>query len=211
MIATTIDVRGWIRVTWLVVAFVVGGIGIGCIWWPAAQDISQRHARAMELYEEANTIDAAIRRASQLRSAQFRIKTDLAELGGVRSPGAITAALLQLLHEESKRQGVEVREVAPDTNPHTSPPPRTPQSSILKADVLAPEDIAVSVRGPFRNIVALVADLPRHDVLVDIRDIQLSSTEAARRPPILDVTLHATIYHLMSLPTVEISSERLIR
>lgn len=208
---TALDLRGWIRVTWMLVAFVIGGIGIGCIWWPAAQDISQRHARAMELYEEANTIDTAVRRASQLRAAQSRIKTDLAELGGVRSPGAITAALLQLLHEESKRQGVEVREVAPDTNEHTSPSPRTSRSSVLKADALAPEDISIVVRGPFRNVVALVADLPRHDVLVDIRDIQLSSTEAVRTPPVLDVTLHATIYRLLSLPTVGNSSAPFIR
>lgn len=208
---TTTDVRGWTRITWLIVAFVFGGIGVGCIWWPASQDISQRHARAMELYEEANTLDAAVRRASQLRAAQVRIRSDLADLGGVRSPGAITAALLQLLHEESKRQSVDVRELAPDTNPPASPPSRLPRSSMPNGGVLAPQDLSIVVRGPFRNIVALVADLPRHDVLVDVRDIQLSSSEATRKAPVLNVTLHATVYRLLTLPTVGFSRERFIR
>lgn len=199
---TAIDVRGLVRVTWLIVAFVVGGVGFGCIWWPASQQISQRHARALELYDEANTIDAAIRRSSQLRDAQLRIRSDLAELGGIRTPGAVTAALLQLLHEESKRQSIEVREVAPDANARASVP---------KADLLAPTELSIAVRGPFRNIVALVADLSRHDVLVDIHDIQLGATESTRNAPVLDATLHATMYRLVSLPAVGDSRDRIIR
>ena len=211
MTKKSMGVGSWVRVTWLAVVFVVGGIGIGCIWWPASQEISQRHTHALDLYDEANTIDAAVRRASQLRSAQSRITSDLAALGGVRSPGAVTAALLQLLHEESKRQEVEIREVAPDagaraTLSHQPPGPPSP-----KAEVLAPADVSIAVRGPFRNIVSLVAELPRHDVLVDIHDIQLSSTESTNTSPVLDATLHTTVYRLVSLPRVGTSRVRLVR
>jgi hypothetical protein len=203
-----IDVPGWVRVFWLVVVFIIGGIGIGCVWWPASEELSQRHAHAMELYDEANTFDAATRRASQLRSAQERIAEDLSELGGLRSPGAVTAAVLRLLHEDSKNESVQIREVAPDAAI------RSAVGTTEKAhqeDLLSGSDVAISVRGPFRNVIALVADLPRHDVLIDIHDIQITSTGALRKPPVLDVTLHSTIYRLVALPTMENSRVRTFR
>ncbi len=208
----SVDLRRWVRMTWLLITFIVLGIGVGCIWWPQSRVISEQHSRALELYDEANSIDAATRRASQLRAAQLRITSDLSELGGIRSPGAITVAVLQLLHEESKRQGVEIREVAPDTSVHGTPS-RVADGDFAKrkSDAFAPSDVSISVRGPFRNIVSLVADLPRHDVLIDVRDIQLSSTESVHKPPFLDVTLHTTIYRLESLPSAESFRVRTVR
>ncbi len=206
------DVRAWIRITWLLTAVVVAGIGIACIWWPQSEEISRHHARALELYDEANTFDAQTRRASQLRAAQSRITSDLSQLGGTRSAGAITAAFLQLLHEESTRQNVDVREVAPDTSAHASPSFVRDAAAVRTTDnVLATTDVAISLRGPFRNIVAFVSDLPRHDVLIDVRDIQLSSTQTVHRPPVLDVTLHTTMYRLVSTPTAGSSRVRTLR
>lgn len=204
------DVRGWARISWLFTAFTIVGIGIGVVWWPASQELAQRHAHALELYDEANGIDAATRRASQLRGAQARITSDLAELGGVRSPGEVTATVLRLLHEESKRENVQIREVAPDAAPHVSPI-TTSASAPAPPDVLSGSDVAIAVRGPFRNVVALVADLPRHDVLIDIHGIQLTSMAQERRPPVLDVTLHSTIYRLVALPSTGSSRVRTVR
>ncbi len=201
------DLRAWARVLWLLAAFMVLAVGVGCISWPGSQELSQRHAHALELYDEANAIDAATRRAAQLRAAQARIASDLTALGGVRSAGGVTAALLRLLHDESNRQAVDIREVAPDTTTHGS----DSAAAAIRANALLPSDVAISVRGPFRNIVALVADLPRHDVLIDVRDIHLSATESDRVPPVLDVTLHATIYRLAALLPLENSRVRTVR
>lgn len=205
----SIDLKGWVRVCWLFAAFIVGGLGVGIIWWPASRELAERHAHALELYDEANSIDAATRRASQLRAVQTRIASDLAQLGGVRSSGSVTAAVLRLLHDESKREAVQIREVAPDVA--MQPAPSTAAASSARDDVLSGSDVAISVRAPFRNIVALVADLPRHDVLIDIHDIQLTVIGAERKPPVLDVTLHSTIYRLAALPTVGSSRVRTVR
>ena len=201
------DLLAWARVLWLLAAFVALGVGIGCVWWPASQELSQHHSRALELYDEANAIDAATRRAGQLRAAQGRISSDLAALSGVRSPGAVTAALLRLLHDESKHQAVDIREVSPDDAAHSTSSP----AGAVRADPLVPSDVAISARGPFRNVVALVADLPRHDVLIDVHDVQLTATESDRVPPLLDVTLHATIYRLAALLPSETSRVRTFR
>ncbi len=205
-----IDMQAWVRVSWLFSTFVLG-LGVCGVWWPASQELSARHAHALELYDEANSIDAATRRAFELQQAQQRVATDIAELGGVRSNGAVTAAVLQLLHEESKRQVVQIREVAPEISAHVASAMNGGDLAAGHSDALSGSDVAISVRGTFRNIVALVADLPRHDVLIDAHDIQLASTEGDRKPPVLDVTLHSTIYRLVALPAMERSSVRSFR
>jgi hypothetical protein len=197
------------RVTWLLVAFVTAGIGIGGVWWPASQELSSRHAHALELYNEANAVDAALRRAAELRAAQSRISSDLAALSGARSPGAVTAALLRLLHEESKTQRVDIREVSPDSNAHMSS--GTAHSTAPSPQALIPSDLSISVRGPFRSVVALITDLPRHDVLIDVHDVQLSTTQTGRVPPLLDVTLHSTVYRLSAPLPLETSRVRSVR
>jgi hypothetical protein len=201
-----IDVAAWARIVWLGVAFVLFGIGVGLVWWPASQQVGQRRAHARELYDEANDIDDATRRAVELRAAKSQVETDLRLLGGMRSDGAVTAALLRLFHDEAKRTGVEIREVAPDTEQHA-----TASAALLKPGALGGYELAIGVRGPFRNVVSLLADLPRHDVLIDVHDVQLASPESERSVPVLDVTLHSTIYRVLAVPGGEVSHVRALR
>ena len=190
-----LDVAGWARIAWVGVAFMMFGVGVGLIWWPAAQRIGEIRSHARELYDEANDIDSATRRAAQLRDAQARVEADLRSLGGLRSDGAVTAALLQLFHDEAKRERVDIREVAPDSRSHDS---TSTNPTVRHSNALASYDLSIGARGPFRNVVALIADLPRHDVLIDVHDVQITSSDQQRNPPILDVTLHATIYRVVS-------------
>lgn len=183
----------WQRALWTLTAFVLFAVGLGRVWWPASQRIAQVRSDALELYEEANSFDATTRRAADLRATQARVEADLRLLGGIRSQAAVTAALLTLLHDRADRNGVEVRDV--------SPARESPKTSGSMKHLLSGADLAIGLRGPFRNVVAFIADLPRHDVLIDVHDIRVASSPAGRRVPILDVTVHATAYRVTSLPT----------
>lgn len=193
------DAASWRTTLWLVVAFVIFGLGVGLVWWPASQQVDQVRAHSRELYDEANRLDAAVERATQLQAAQGRIRSDLRTLGATRSTGALTAALLRLFHDEAKQSGVEIREISPEAS----------AAEQTKADGrLASYAVTVGLRAPFRNIVRLLADLPRHDVLIEVHDVRLSSSASASGAPALDATLHATIYRVGSVPGTEVSHVR---
>ena len=172
-----------VRTMWLATLLLVAGVGGGCVWWPATQQIGQVHAHAKDSYDEANAIVAKLQRASELREAEARVRRDLRELGGYRSQAAASAALLRLLDEESRSANVSVTAIAPDASEKTA------------TDELAGTPVTLSMRGRFRNVVAALSDLPKHDVLLDIQDADLRSSAASRRP-VLDVVVRATIYHL---------------
>ncbi len=181
----SVDKHASIRLTWALVALVIFGAGFGLVWWPFSQSIAAVRSHARELYEEANRNDAITLRASDLRAARARIHADLVTLGGVRSQGAVLSSTLRLLSEEGKRLRVDVRSIAPAQH-----------AGGETHDPLVGTDVAIAVRGSFRNIVDMIADVPRHDVLVEIHDAQLVSADTMQGLPKLDVTLHATIYRL---------------
>lgn len=176
-----------VRIVWLAVAFIIFGIGFGLIWWPQSQNIDQVRSHARDLYEEANQNDAIVLRATDLRAAETRIQDDLLALGGPRSAGAVTAATLRLFNDEAKRLDVEVRSLAPAP---------TTKSAASGNRSLSGNDMTIGVRGPFRNVVNLIADLPRHDVLVEIHSAQIISSDTMQKSPTLDVTLDTTIYRV---------------
>jgi hypothetical protein len=107
-----------------------------------------------------------------------------------------------LAHNEAKTLGVEIREIAPSTsaNPALAAGART---SAKKAEPLEGNDVAIGLRGPFRNIVSLLADLPRHDVLLEIHDVELTSVNSTNKIPVLNATVHSTIYRLVAMPLME--------
>ena len=185
---TRLDNAAIARILWLCTAFIVFGVGFGLIWWPASQSINQVRSHAKDLYEEANQNDAVVRRATDLHAAQKRIHEDLVALGGPRSAGAVTAATLRLFNDEAKRLNVDVRSLAPAT--------ATSKPAVASLRTLNGNDITIGVRGPFRNVVNLIADLPRHDVLVEIHSAQITSSDTTQKTPTLDVTLDATIYQV---------------
>ena len=187
----SLDKAAIARIVWLAVAFVVFGVGVGLVWWPTSQSIDQVRSHARELYEEANQNDAIVRRAADLRAAQKRIHDDLQQLGGERSPGAVTAAALSLLSAEGKRMNVDVRSIAPA--------PAAAQSAAVH-ESLSGSDVAIGVRGPFKNVMNLIADLPRHNVLVEVHDAQITSSDITKKAPVLDVTINATIFRVSGNP-----------
>lgn len=200
-----IDEAALVRIVWLLVAFVLAGVGGGIVWWPASTQIAQVRQQAMDLYQRANVLDAQTRRAGELRAAQRRIEDDLRKLGGGTSSARTTAVALRLLSDEAKRNGLEFLEITPDT----AGSPSTPAPAAIRSDSrLSGVNVSIRLRGPFRSLVALISDIPRHDVLFQVHDVQLHATGALRPLPLLDATLHGTIYHLVSSHQTENTHDR---
>lgn len=153
---------------------------------------AELHARA--LYDEANVDDAKIRQASHLRVIQRRIEADVRTLSGQRSEGAITASALHMLSEEGRRFHVELVSVVPD-----------PAVSPKSPDHLPTVPWTIGVRGEFRDVIRFISDIPRHDALVDVHDVDLTARPSAKSTsPALDVTIHALVYRVPALAFEEI-------
>ncbi len=193
--STLVQQRSVTRIVWVLSGFVVFGIGVGRIWWPSSQQISQVGVRAQDEYEEANRIDVQLRHARQLRVIQTRVEGDIARLSLRASSAAATSRELALFNEESERFGVDVRTIVPQ--PATKNDPE---------DVLVETNLELGLRGSFRSLVTMLADLTRHDVLIGVRDIAISAAGAtpARPSPTLDVTIHAAMYRLRSPARMEV-------
>jgi Tfp pilus assembly protein PilO len=179
------------RILWALTFVVVAGIGVGCVWYPASQRIEALNAASHELYDEANSDELEVRRSQELRQVRERIVADVRKLSGQRSNATAMAAALHLLSDESKRFNVELRSVVPQPASATPAP-------------LIPSELTLGLRGRFRNIVAMLVDLPRHDVLIGVRDVAFASTSTLHAGvPVLDVTIHATLYRVRDQKTVE--------
>jgi len=154
-------------------------------------------AHALDMYELANHNEASVRQASALRAARARVAADVERLCGQASDGAATASLLRLLSDESKRFNVELRSLAPETI-------EAPAPSSRRTDTLRSFAVTLNVRGRFRNIVAMLADVPRHEVLVGVRDVTLQTAQRPQSGVVsLDATVRATVYRVGKRTTEE--------
>lgn len=165
--------------------------GYGLVIAPGELRVRAAELHAKTLYDEANVDDAKIRRAAELRAIQRRIEGDVRTLSGQRSDGAITATALHMLSDEGRRFHVDLLSVVPD------PPVSVPGAV---AETLPSVPWTIGVRGQFRDIVAFLSDVPRHDALVDVRDLELTARPRSEsRSPALDVTIHALVYRVPAL------------
>jgi Tfp pilus assembly protein PilO len=188
-----LTVTSGVRITWMLTALVFFGSGIGLVWWPTSQTIDAVKAQARSLYDEANQNESDVQRATQLRAIAKRVSDDVRKLSGQGSQSAVTAATLALLYRESRTHGIDVRSIAPA--PMVSPAAAPGPAAVQPADnVLAGSPIEIDVRGRFRDILAFISDLPRHNVLIDVSDINLTDRGDRSTKPVLGATIRATIY-----------------
>jgi Tfp pilus assembly protein PilO len=180
-----------IRVVWILGVAVFLGVGVGLVWWPTSQTIAALKSQAKSLYDEANQNEADVRHAAELHSLALRVSNDVRQLSGQGSQSAVTAATLSLLDREARIYGIDVRSIVPA--PSSSPAPPVPGQSTSSSS-LAGTALEIDVRGRFRNLLAFVADLPRHNVLIDVSDLNLNDEGDRSVKPILSAKLHATIF-----------------
>ncbi len=187
----SLDKAAQTRMAWLFAAlvfFVGGGI---MTWWPASRRIAELRAHTEESLDQTAAIAVKLHRARELRAAKARVRADLHRLAGGGAEGTADGALLQLLDAESRGLHVSIEAFTPGNAPQAK-----------QAGPLVGRSVTLAVRGPFRSIVALLADLPKHDVLVGIDDASLQTALPRPRAPVLSATVHATLY---ALPLAEVS------
>lgn len=175
--------RAAVRTVWLLTIVTFAGAGVGLVWWPSAQTIGAYRGAAALYYDEAERNEEQVRDAAALREVQRRVVTDLDAVTVSASTGAAASALLRLLSAESKSYGVAVASVTPGATAQT---PSGPFETI-------PLDIAL--RGRLDGVLRCISDLPRHDVLLEIRETSISASQ--EHDGGLAVTVHATLYRFI--------------
>lgn len=189
-----LSIRAGARIAWMLTATVFLGGGIGMVWWPASQTIAAIQSQAKTLYDEANENDAEVRHAAQLRALGKQMAEDVRSLSGQGSQSAVTATILGLLNREARAFKIDVRSIVPASA--TTPPKDEDR-------VLAGAPIEIDARGHFRDLLAFVSDLPRHDVLIALNDITLDDNDDRSFKPQLNAKIHATVFRYHGLAEEE--------
>lgn len=183
-----LDTAALVRLLWCVAACEIL-VGYATIWQPSQVELSAIRTHAHDLYEQANMNEEKVRRAAQLKRAEERVRADLAHLGGQATSGSVTASALHLFDREAKTFRVDIRTILPELKSVSSPDDR----GRLRGD-----PVTLGARGHFRDLVALLADLPRHDVLLEISDVELTAIDrgGAAPKPLLDATIRGKLYRV---------------
>lgn len=182
---------GRVRTLWLVAVLVVAA-GYALVIVPGEREVVSTEAHAKVLYDEENIDESKLSRAAELSALRSRIQSDLHRLGGDGSTSATAAAVLDLLEQEGKRFHTDVRSISPGVQP-------VDKRSRSSAGPLKGSDWDIVIRGGFRDILSLIADTPRHDVLLEIRDVDFSATGETGSPTTVDATVHTTIYQPLEM------------
>jgi hypothetical protein len=189
-----------VRITWVFTAAMFLGIGMGVVWWPASQTIAAVKEQAESQYDEATQNEAVVRHAAQLRAVAKRVADDVRQLSG-GSQSALTAAALTLLNRESHAHAIDIRSIvpAPVTLASSAPAAARPADSALTGTALE-----IDARGGFRDILAFISDLPRHNVLIDVSDVNIIERGDHSPKPVLSATIHATVFRYKGIKEGEI-------
>lgn len=171
-----------VRVVWLLTFAIFVGIGVGLVWLPASASIESLRREASHYYEEAVHNEDEVRNAAKLEAMHVAVEDDLRSLTHAGTTGQATTALLTLLAGESRQYRVSVRAIVPSAvaSPSTGPFDET--------------NVQFTLAGRFADVLAFVADLPRRDTLIEIRDMTLAATDGRASHPELTVTIHAVLY-----------------
>ena len=162
---------------------------------PSERTIDSLELRARILYDESNANESKIRRSADLERVRSRVLSDLLTLSRQNSEEETTTILLRRLNNEAKRYNVEVTSIIPVANARTT---------VVSESDLSGVDWTIGLRGRFRDVISLIADLPEHDVLLEVRDIQLTaSSQETPGSPYLDASLSATVYRVASASYTE--------
>jgi hypothetical protein len=169
-----------VRVAWLVVAL-VAAIGFCAIVLPGEQRIAGMEQHAAALADLAERNEALVIRAASLERTRSRVLDEVRRLTGKGGSGRAAVGLLQVLDGEAKRSHVTIFGIAPAGGPASRPG--------------AEDDVDISLRGRYRDVIGAIADVPHHDVLIEIQGVSLARVDSRQLFPSVDATIHAALYH----------------
>jgi Tfp pilus assembly protein PilO len=170
-----------LRVAWLVVSL-VAALGFAGVVAPAQQRIAALEAHAAELADLATRNEALLLRLGSLERTRNRVRSDLQRLGGKGGGGRVAVAALQVLEDEAARNHLTISSIAPAGEPLSNGAERRE------------EDVSISLRGRYRDLMVAIADVPRHDVLLEVQSVTLESVATRQVFPSVDATIRAALY-----------------
>ncbi len=174
-------VRNGVRLAWLIVG-ALGIAGYALIVAPGERHLAATEFHAHELYELANRNERMLQDRDRLVAARNRVERDIRTLTGRDNEGRISLAALRLLDAETQAHHVIVSGFAPETSD-------SPDSGRI-------EDESIELRGAYRDVIAAVADLSRHDVLLEVDEAKIvgGSAKFAGNATV-DATVQARLYY----------------
>jgi Tfp pilus assembly protein PilO len=182
------------RTCWLALTLLVAVAYVSVIA-PQERTIEFVRAQAEGYDERAEANEMTVRNASTLQAARARVISDVIRLRGAQSAANTMAHTLRLLGEEGSAFHVDIRSLTPDARATVAP------------GALVGQDVEIAATGRFRDLVSLAADLPKHDVLIQLHDVRLRANgRATATSPALDATFQATLYRLSDTANSEVSN-----
>lgn len=177
---------GDVRAVWLLTLCVLAG-GSYYVQERYQAVITASYQNDEKLYRGTVANVRIVREAAILHAVQRQAQADLTRLSHDSSLSGTTASMLLMLHSSAKAFDTRILEVRPGDTQTT------------KGDALEATPVTIRVRGKFRNILALIEDLPHHQTLVSVSDTEMAIAgegDSGMPEPTLDATVHATMYRL---------------
>lgn len=175
------------QVAFFAAAFIFAGGLLGALEHYEPQ-IAGSHERAEELYRKAAANDRIAAQTGPLQRARAGALADLARISKQSDAALSTADFIGAVQAGARRFGVTVAAVEPQIGP--AGPVR---------DTLQQAPVSIRLRGHFKPLLYFVSDLPEHELLVDVSDVQLTVApvkQKTRLSPLLDAVVHATLFRL---------------
>lgn len=170
-----------VRTGWLSLAL-AALLGFAAVVAPAERRLAAIQSHAAQLGDLASQNEAAAARIGSLEATRARVRSDVRRLAGTGNSGKIAVVLLKVLQGEASRNHLTISSIAPASDAASARP------------ASQEEGVAISLQGRYRDAMAAIADLPRHDVLVEVRGVSLVRVASQQPFPYVDATIQAALY-----------------
>jgi Tfp pilus assembly protein PilO len=170
-----------IRLGWYAVALLLLG-AYAAIVAPAERRLNDVASHSRNLYELTQRNERYIRNLASLQSARQRVERDIARVGRGPKVAAPAVAVIATLEREGRDNHVAISGITSEQAPSAG---RNATG----------ESVRIVLEGRYRDVLAVVADLPRHDALIELRSLSLAKADgiASLLPPV-DASVLAVIY-----------------
>ena len=187
--------RDWERLLWVVSVAILAG-GYFTITHRYERQIVDSTQRSQALYERTVLNRRIISQSGRVRALRTELR---ARLNGVflsPRPAEATAALLRDLDALARQHNALVMAVSPQDR---AKPLVSPSAAPSHPVALQNEEVDISIRGHFSDLLALIAQMPRQHSLLRVSQVSFSLSNATRADssrPLLDAKVHTFVYHV---------------
>lgn len=199
--------NGQVRALWLLAALILtAGLARVEAAYGAAIRTSQGDAR--ELYARIAAGERTLSEQTALARAERAADADLERLAKDVPLAISTAGLLETLERNAAAAGVTVEGVEPQAAQAIAAPASQSLAPVNAGGPrLLQNDVLIRVSGRFDNLLRFVEALSHNRILIRVSgtDLVLSTAPGAQSGsrPVLDATVHATLYRLYVHPMEE--------